>query len=118
MMGDDTQARGHGHRVRVEINGEDVDERVRRVVERAERHIHKNVKPHLKHLRRQMQEMDIQGIVDSAMAQAGAWAQPAQPEAQPERPPSYAEERMTILRLVQEGKITAEEAARLLQALE
>ncbi len=116
-MCDDTQARGRGHRVRVEINGEEVDERVRRVVERAERHVHKNIKPHLKHLRRQMQGMDFQGIVDSAMARAGAWAE-AQPQPQPERPASYAEERMTILRMVQEGKITAEEAARLLQALE
>ena len=116
-MCDDNEARGRGHRVRVEINGEDVDERVRRVVERAERHIHKNVKPHLKHLRRQMEGMDIQGIVDSAVAQAGAWTQ-AQPPVPPERPASYAEERMTILRMVQEGKITAEEAARLLQALE
>ena len=114
-MCDDSQARGRGHRVRVEINGEDVDERVRRVVERAERHVEKNIKPHLKHLHRHVREMDIQGIVDSAVAQAGAWAQPAAP---PERPASYAEERMTILRMVQEGKITAEEAARLLQALE
>lgn len=113
----DNEARGRGHRVRVEINGEEVDERVRRVVERAERHVEKNVKPHLKHLRRHMREMDIQGIVDSAMAQAGAWAQ-AQPATPAERPASYAEERMTILRMVQEGKITAEEAARLLQALE
>lgn len=115
--------RGHGRRVRVEINGEEIEEKVReamrraeRQMHRAERHIHEHVEPAVRRVHRRLQEMDLEGIVDRAMSRVGVWANEGDPPVQHSE--SYAEERMTILKMVQDGKLTPDEAARLLDTLE
>ncbi len=62
-----------------------------------------NLKPAMKHLRQRWKDFKVA----EAMGQAG----PAP------RSESYIEERMAILRMVEAGKLSPEEAARLLDAL-
>ncbi len=91
---------------------QEVDANVREAMRQAKVNLKHNVKPAMKHLRRQLKEMDIEGTVGQAMDQLRAWA-----ANQPPRAEDTSEARLTILRMVQEGKITAEEAGRLLDAL-
>jgi hypothetical protein len=100
------------HEWRFEIEGDDLQRdihaRVRRAVERTERHIERQLKPRLAHVEQRLRQ--TLGEAHRHTEWAGA-TPPAVDTGQRD------EERLTILRMLEAGKITAEDAIRLLNAL-
>lgn len=95
----------------------ELEERLREALRRAEQDLDQKLKPAMQRLRGRMKDVGLEETISSFVGRAGTWAgTPGQPSAPP-RSPNYAQERMTILKMVEQGKLTPEEAARLLDQL-
>ena len=109
----------------------DTDERVRDAVGRVEQHIEAHAGPAVARMQqrlarqaeraarraeRQVKHEKIQAKVEQALQRAGVWLGEAERAAAPP-PAARTEERLAILRMVETGKISPDDAARLLDAL-
>lgn len=108
----------HGRRRRWERGFErDLEAQIQESVRQAQVTIDRDIGPAVEAVRRHVREMDIQGIIDAAIgkpvsAAVSAVGGDATPPA-----PAHTEERLAILRMVEEGKLSPDDAARLLDAL-
>jgi hypothetical protein len=92
---------------------ESVERQVRRATERAQR----NAERAARGAERHGWSWNWQGQPFGGGRPASAWPTPPPPPAPPPRPRATEEERLAVLRMLSEGKITAEDASRLLEAL-
>lgn len=85
----------------------DVERQIREAMRQARVAVDEGIVPAVEAVRRHVREMNVPGIIDAATGRAGAVA----------AAPPATEERLAILRMVEEGKLSPDDAARLLDAL-
>lgn len=97
--------------LRVRVAGDRAAERARRGVEEANRHVARHMDQAQRHAERQAERQARQQAVRVVHA-------PPPPPPPPGAPHAGGEERMLILRMLEQGKITVEDATRLMAAME
>jgi len=133
--------RSEGGRQRFEQGMRDVNERIQRATDEIQRRTGERLERQAQHMARRAEELAQRAAARAAEqvakhaergwgwrgnqpGWAGAWSRrspgPPPPPAAPSPPPkprASEEERLTVLRMLAEGKINADQAARLLEAL-
>jgi len=93
----------------------DIETQIRDARRQAEWAVDQNLMPTVEAIKRGVRGMDIPGLVGYATTLAAGFRSGGAP-AEP-RSPGHEEERLAILRMVEEGKLSPDDAARLLDAL-
>ena len=93
----------------------DIEAQARDARRQAEWAVDQSIVPTVEAIRRSVQGMDIPGLVSFATNWAAGFKSGSAP-AEP-RSPGHEEERLAILRMVEEGKLSPDDATRLLDAL-